>query len=219
MKSTIAWAAATLATASCLFAGGAAAQPRGRLDFGIPGETPPNVSIRRVIQDGSGCLSLLSPKALLVNKNALVVESDPMEAKVAPGASLEGSYVFCTTLIELDHTAGWSYAVTFAPVRGFAALDPGIHAVAKTEYFFPGELGVSFETKLDGPFHNIFGRIDVPVVDEETGPWSPCDGGKPLVIVNSARVSRMDNRNASGLLMMTPPGDAMTYSLRWKRCP
>lgn len=60
-------------------------------------------------------------------------------ASVGPKAAIADSRKFCQLSLQLEYSAGYSFAVYSAAYGGFADLDGGVTGTVKSNYYFAGE--------------------------------------------------------------------------------
>jgi hypothetical protein len=181
-------------------------------------ETPPSVSIRQAMRGGSGCVSGRAPAALTGDYERLLVMDGEVGAHAGPGVPLSEGRAFCQLTIELEHTPGWSYAVSsVSGHRGRTDLDDDVTARLTVERWFTGYKSdaTSFEVAFTGPTGGPFFRRE-PV--QSTSPWSPCDATRPLNIKTSVLVSKRDNPQGLGSIAMTPSWGVQVLRLHWRKC-
>jgi len=181
-------------------------------------ETPPSVTIAQATRGGSGCPQAIVPAALTGDYERLLVVDGQLEAEAGPGVPLSKGRVFCQLAIELEHTPGWSYAVSSVTGhRGRLDLDDDITAVLSVERYFTGDKGAAqrFEQKFQGPSGGEFYRREGA---DDIGPWSPCNASRALNIHTSVRVSKRENPQGSGSIMLTPFWGVQVFKLHWRKC-
>ncbi|MDI1445167.1 DUF4360 domain-containing protein [Polyangium sp. 6x1] len=180
-------------------------------------ETPPEVSLRSITALGTGCPSGAVRAVLGSDGQHIVLLDGALAASAGPGVPLSAQRVFCQVILELDHTPGWSYAVTNEyGYRGSAELDDGVTATVDVERYFTGELGENpVQTTLRGPFAERF------VLREPAGavgPFSPCGAQRPLNIRTAVNVSTLGSATGAGRIQLTPVWGMEVLRLHWRRC-
>ncbi|MDC3952418.1 DUF4360 domain-containing protein [Polyangium jinanense] len=180
-------------------------------------EVPPEVSLRSVTALGTGC-PLGSVRAIVANDGQHIALADgALSASAGPGVPPSEQRVFCQVILDLDHTPGYSYAVTNEyGFRGHAELDAGVTATLDVERYFTGELGENpIQTTLRGPFAD---RFVVREPQGAVGPFSPCGAQRPLNIRTAVNVSTLGNPSGSGRIRLTPAWGVQILRLHWRRC-
>jgi len=218
MKRAIALSAALVSLVGTFFAftPRAAADAPARITIISPDSTPPMVSIHRITQAGSGCPGAHAPEARIVAGTLLFVEAPVLQTKVAGSSSPSLSYTFCQTLIELEHSPGWSYRVAITSSSGFADLDSGVKGVIRSELFFPGEEGISHDMPLLGPYHEAFQWVEP--FNDDAALWSPCGSRSPLSVKRSLRLDKRNNPEGRGHITLSASSGFNAYYLRWRKC-
>ncbi|MRG94382.1 DUF4360 domain-containing protein [Polyangium spumosum] len=180
-------------------------------------QAPPRASIRSITALGTGCPSGSVTAILTQDLGMLVFVNGALSVEAGPGVSPSEQRVFCQVMIDLDHTPGYSYAVSSAyGYRGYAELDAGVTATLDVERYFTGELGTNpVQSTLRGPFAARFHVREPP---EAVGPFSPCGASRPLNIRTALNVSTIGNPGASGRVRLTPMWGAQHLQLHWRRC-
>jgi hypothetical protein len=180
-------------------------------------EAPPEVSIRSVTALGTGCPNGAVRAVLAADGEHIVLVNGALSAVAGPGISPSEQRVFCQVILDLGHTAGYSYAVTNEHgYRGYAQLDAGVTATFDVERYFTGELGENpVQTTLRGPFAERF-VVREPV--GAVGPFSPCGAQRPLNIRTAVNVSKIGNPEGSGNFRLAPAWGIEVLKLHWRRC-
>ncbi|TKD06636.1 DUF4360 domain-containing protein [Polyangium fumosum] len=180
-------------------------------------ETPPEVSLRSVTALGTGCPSGSVRAIVASDRQYIALVDGALAASAGPGVPPSEQRVFCQVILDLDHTPGYSYAVTNAyGYRGSAELDAGVTATVGVERYFTGELGENpVQTTLRGPFAE---RFVVREPADAVGPFSPCGASRPLNIRTAVNVSVLGNPAGAGRIRLTPAWGIEVLRLHWRRC-
>ena len=151
---------------------------------------PPSVSFKGISFAGTGCAA--QNLAASQPANALVWEVPQVNFKAESGANnskVVDTRLNCQVVINVEHTAGWQYALVKADYYGRVKLPQGSEVISKTTYFYSGATTTkewSSQYYFDGPFDGLYFRNDRYV--DSARSWSPCGSGAMLNINSEIRV-------------------------------
>ncbi|WP_437338842.1 DUF4360 domain-containing protein [Sorangium sp. So ce394] len=178
-----------------------------------------NARIEAFTYAGSGCPVGSAAGVISPDQKALTVIFDQFEAHAGPGAARAANRAFCQLAVDLRFDPGWQVAVFDATYRGFADLEPGVHGLHETSYYFSGSPLTSgpLTWSMIGPFTNDFSRTDAFA----TTVWSECGTVRPLNIKTSLYVTNRLAPSSSGVLTndTTDVQVRIDYALTFRRCP
>jgi len=187
---------------------------------------PPKDSVKivGVTYGGTGCKDGTVGVHLSQDYESLTMMYDEYIAQVGPGIANQEKRKFCHIVMELDHPAGFSYALVKLTYKGYVDLDDGVKAEQKSTYYFQGfkRDTVSFRTKFPSGFIGDFEYRD----DVESIAWSPCDKKRGLNVVTSVQIdNKSRDKYAEGMISIdsidvdvAKSGVFETYDLLWRKC-
>ncbi len=181
-------------------------------------QAPPQVSLRSVVAGGTGCPEGAVRAVLNPERDRIFLLDGSLNASAGPGVSLAEGRTFCQVLIDLDHSPGYSYAVSSElGYRGYVELDPGVTASLQVERYFQGETSI---TPLDIMFRGPLGRRYFAEREPSApvGPFSACGSPRALAIKTEVRVNAMGNPSGSGSIRLRSMWGVEVLRLHWRRC-
>ncbi|WP_437878595.1 DUF4360 domain-containing protein [Sorangium sp. So ce513] len=178
-----------------------------------------NARIEAFTYAGSGCPVGTAAGVISPDQKALTIIFDQFEAQAGPGTARAANRSFCQLAVDLRFDPGWQVALFDATYRGFADLEPSVHALHETSYYFSGSPLTSGPVtwSMIGPFTNNFSRTD----NFATMVWSECGTVRPLNIKTSLFVTNRMAPLHSGVLTndTTDVQVSIQYGLAYRRCP
>lgn len=188
-------------------------------DGDVRDEVPDYVRFQRLIYAGTGCPAGSVAQNISSDKKAFTLLFDAFVAQKAMGLPPAQARKNCQTLIELDYSPGWTFALVGLDVRGYASLDPGVNATQKSTYYYQGQRDQgSFDHSFAGPFAEDYYVSDVIPVDSAI--WAPCDVRRPLNVNTQVRIEPGGNPLGSGLITVDSIDGYVFFEYRmvWRRC-
>lgn len=182
-------------------------------------ESPPWVRIRQTTSGGTGCPGGAVRVMVSQDRERLYLMDGTMTAEASPNIPPAERRAFCQVTIDLDFPAGYSYAISNEMgFKGTLALDAGMTATLEVERYFSGDppAGPTFEQTFSGPVARR--SFVVPEPAGAIGPFSSCDGAKPLNVKTTVRVSALGNPDGTGSIRISPAWGFQVLRLHWTRC-
>ncbi|KAF2627545.1 hypothetical protein BU25DRAFT_439961 [Macroventuria anomochaeta] len=177
---------------------------------------PPSFEITNVVSGGTGCPQGSIDVNWTDNKILPIYFGKEFIAAVGPKAEITDSRKFCQLNLQLEYSAGYSFAVYSADYSGFAYLDNGVTGTVKSTYYFSGSmLQTSSALVLSGPTKAKFNKQD----DIAVSVWSPCSGDALFNVDASVALTPLASP-ASGVLGITKESGKLRSNLyiQWKKC-
>ncbi|KAF3002628.1 hypothetical protein E8E13_009012 [Curvularia kusanoi] len=177
---------------------------------------PPAFKIVNVVSGGTGCPQGSVDVDWTDDKVLPVYYGKEFTASVGPRSAITDSRKFCQLNLQLEYSAGYSFAIYSADYTGFADLDAGVTGTVKSSYYFSGSTDqTSSALVLSGPTKAKFKKQDN--VDVEV--WSPCSG-ETLFNVDASVALTPFTGPANGVLGIARESGRLGSDLyiKWKKC-
>ena len=177
---------------------------------------PPAFKIVNVVSGGTGCPQGSIEVNWTDERVLPIYYGKEFTAAVGSKAAIADSRKNCQLNLQLEYSAGYSFAVYSADYTGFAELDAGVTGTVKSNYYFSGETDqTSSALVLNGPTKIKFTRQDNVDIDV----WSPCSGDALFNIDASVAVTPLSG-SANGVLGIARESGRLGSDLyvKWKKC-
>ena len=164
---------------------------------------------------GNGCPSGSASVTLSPDAKALSILFDQYSAEAGNGRSIDRKS--CNIAIPVHVPQGMSVSIIDVDYRGYVSAPVGGSANFRTEYFFAGSRGPTFEKSFVGPYDNEYTLKSTLGLSSII--WSAC-GADVNLRVNTAMVAKA-NRRMETTLATVDSADfkaGLIYHLQWKRC-
>ncbi|KAH6643084.1 hypothetical protein C7974DRAFT_116951 [Boeremia exigua] len=178
--------------------------------------TPPAFNITDVVSGGSGCPRGSVDVRWTDNAVLPIYFGKEFTAAVGPKVEVADARKFCQLNLQLEYSAGFSFAVYNAEYAGYAQLDSGVSGTVKGTYYFSGEAEQTSSTlTLSGPTKERFRKQDAV----DVAVWSPCSGTALFNVVASVALTPLAGPE-NGLLGITKESGRLSSNLyvQWKKC-
>ncbi|KAJ4988849.1 secreted protein [Stagonosporopsis vannaccii] len=177
---------------------------------------PPSFNITNVVAGGTGCPQGSIDVRWTDDAILPIYFGKEFTAAVGPKAEIVDARKFCQLNLQVEYSAGFSFAVYSAEYAGFAELDGGITGTVGSRYYFSGETEqTSSSLVLTGPTKTKFKKQD----DVPVALWSPCSGSTLFNVQASVTLTPLVGAG-SGVLGIAKESGRLSEKLfvQWKKC-
>jgi Domain of unknown function (DUF4360) len=197
------------------------AHAAGYLDSPVPPPTD-RIVIDLVTVLGSGCPTGTSAVAVAPDNTAFTVTYSQYLAQVGVGAKPTDFRKNCQLSLLVHVPQGFTYAISEADYRGFAALESGAAGTERANYYFQGfPQTTSVSHVFSGPLMNDWQATDVTDVAQLV--YLPCGVQRDFNINTQLLVSAGTSDTTTTTSFMTMDSTdyslATTYHFSWLQCP
>ena len=183
-------------------------------------DAPPanEVTIRNLTARGTGCPVGSVDAMVSSDAKAFTLFFSEFIASAGPDQLIADQYKTCNIQLDLDHPHNWQYAVIGVDYRGYAALDRGVTATLRTQYWTQGVSGIPLQLRKDirGPYANEF--LESNFLAESQLAWTTC-GQKRALNMKASIAVRAFGQSTGLITVDSIDGELLqTYKVRWRRC-
>lgn len=181
-------------------------------------DQPPYARIRSLTYAGSGCPAGSVAGRIESRLDSFTLLFDQYLAEVGPGVPIMQKRKNCQINLDIDHPAGWSYAVLTIDYRGYVALERGVRAQQSAKYYFQGAGSTAtLTTTMTGPLDRDYQIRDTLGLNAVV--WSPCGARRALNINSQVLLDNAAAPGRHGLITTESIGPfSARYGLQWTRC-
>ncbi|KAJ8114565.1 hypothetical protein OPT61_g3574 [Boeremia exigua] len=170
---------------------------------------PPSFNITDVVSGGTGCPQGSIDVRWTDDAVLPIYFGKEFTAAVGPKVEIAESRKFCQLNLQLEYSAGYSFAVYNAQYAGYAQLDGGVTGTVRSNYYFSGEADqASSSFTLSGPTKAKFKEQDAVGV----AVWSPCSGSALFNVQASVALTPLGGP-ANGVLGITKESGQLSSNL------
>lgn len=199
----------------------APARAAGYLDGPVPPPTD-KIVIDLVTVLGSGCPAGTSAVAVAPDNTAFTVTYSSYLAQVGVGSAATDFRKNCQLSIVVHVPQGFTYGISEADYRGFAALEKGATGVEKASYYFQGyPQTTAMSHSFAGPWSDNWEGTDITDVAQVV--YAPCGTQRNFNINTELRVNAgtSDTKTKTSFMTMdsTDYSISTEYHFAWMHCP
>ncbi len=179
---------------------------------------PRSIQVRSISYAGSGCKAHTVVGDISPDLKAFTLLFSDFVAEAGPAIPLAESRKNCALNIDLKVPQGWSYSILSVDVRGFLDLERLTQAYERNSYYFQSQMAtVSKMSRFVGPYVSDYHVRDLVGIEDVQ--WSPCGGGRSLIINTEVRVASLSGAARALATVDTLDGNfELIYGLQWRRC-
>jgi hypothetical protein len=188
-----------------------------------PDSAPPSqrITVEVVTVNGSGCPAGTAAVAPASDNTAFTVTYSNYLAQVGVGAAPTDFRKNCQLNLRISVPQGFTYAISQADYRGFAALAAGASGMERANYYFQGTSPTtSISHSFSGPMIDDWQVTDM--TDVAALVYAPCGEQRNLNVNTELRVfagTSDQTATTSFMAMDSVDGSISTiYHLAWKEC-
>ncbi len=164
---------------------------------------------------GNGCPAGSASVTLSPDAKALTLIFDQYMAEAGRGRTIDRKS--CNIAIPVHVPQGMSVSILKVDYRGYVNAPRGASAKFRTEYFFAGARGPTFEKDFIGPFDQDYTLNSTLGLNAVV--WSAC--GEDVNLRVNTSMTAKTNRMMEDVLASVDSADfraGLVYHLQWRRC-
>jgi len=164
---------------------------------------------------GNGCPAGSASVTLSPDAKSLSIIFDQYMAEAGRGRTIDRKS--CNIAIPVHVPQGMSVSIIDVDYRGYVSAPAGAMASLRTEYFFAGSRGPTFQKNFTGPYDSDYTLNSKLSLNAMV--WSAC-GEDVNLRVNTSMMAKT-NRRLEDTLATVDSADfkaGLIYHLQWRRC-